>query len=253
MIELNDVTVAYGDQVVLDVPHLQIPTGKLTAIVGPNGAGKSTLFSVAARLLKPDSGHAEVDGVDIRSAANDVIARSLAVLRQDNTVNVRLSVVDMVRFGRFPHSKGRLGEKDHAAVQAAIDYLELTPFRDRYLDQLSGGQRQRAMIAMVLAQDTDHVLLDEPLNSLDIRHAVQMMRRLRALVAEFDKTVALVLHDINFASAHADHIIAMRDGLVVAQGTPEEIITPEVLRTVYDVDVEVLEAGSGSRVAVYFT
>lgn len=253
MIELKDITVAYGDQVVLDVPHLQIPSGELTAIVGPNGAGKSTLFSVASRLQKPDTGQAWVDGVDLRAAADDVIARSLAVLRQDTTVNVRLSVVDMVRFGRFPHSKGRLTAQDHAAVESAMDFLEMTPFRDRYLDQLSGGQRQRAMIAMVLAQDTDHVLLDEPLNSLDIRHSVQMMRRLRALVSDLGKTVALVLHDINFASAHADHIIAMRDGRVVAQGAPGEIITPHVLREVYEVDVEVLDASGGSRVAVYFT
>lgn len=253
MIEVRDVTVSYGDDVVLDVPHLQIPDRRLTAIVGPNGAGKSTLFSVISRLHEPDSGSVHVGGHDVRAAAARDIARSLAVLRQDNTVNVRLSVVDLVRFGRFPHTQGRLGPQDHELVASALDYVELSPLRDRFLDQLSGGQRQRALIAMVLAQDTEHVLLDEPLNSLDIRHSVQMMRRLRSLVSELDKTVALVLHDINFAAAHADHIVAMRGGEVVAQGGPEEIITPQVLREVYEVEVEVLRAANDRPVAVYFS
>lgn len=253
MIELRDVRVSYGDSVVLDVPELTVPDRKLTAIVGPNGAGKSTLFSVAARLHEPDSGTAVVGGLDVATAPNDAIARSLAVLRQDNTVNVRLTVIDLVRFGRFPHSKGRLRPDDHAAVESALDYVELGPLRDRFLDQLSGGQRQRALIAMVLAQDTDHVLLDEPLNSLDIRHSVQMMRRLRSLVTDLGKTVAVVLHDINFAAAHADWIIAMRDGKVIAEGEPDQIIRPDVLQEVYEVEVEVLAATSGSRVAVYFT
>lgn len=253
MIELRDVRVSYGDTTVLDVAHLEVPDRKLTAIVGPNGAGKSTLFAVASRLLQPDTGTAAVGGLDVATARNDQIARSLGVLRQDNTVNVRLTVADLVRFGRFPHSKGRLGPADHAAVEAALEYVELVPLRDRFLDQLSGGQRQRALIGMVLAQDTEHVLLDEPLNSLDIRHSVQMMRRLRQLVSDLGKTVAVVLHDINFASAHADWIVAMRDGQVVAQGEPAQIIRPDVLREVYDVDVEVLNDSSGRRVAVYFT
>jgi iron complex transport system ATP-binding protein len=160
-------------------------------------------------------------------------------------------VLDLVRFGRYPYSKGRLTAEDHEHVRQAMAHLELTDLADRYLDQLSGGQRQRAHIAMVLAQDTEYVLLDEPLNNLDLRHSVQMMRRLRGLVDDLGKSVTVVLHDVNFAAAHADHIVALRDGVVLAQGPPTEVITPEVLAAVYDLDVPVVEA-AGQRVAVYF-
>ncbi|MDN5768046.1 MAG: ATP-binding cassette domain-containing protein [Humibacillus sp.] len=251
MIELSGVTKTYDGQAVLTEVDVTIPRGRLTALVGPNGAGKSTLFGIASRLIVADAGHVTVDDLDIARARNEEVARRLAVLRQDNTLAARLSVADLVRFGRFPHSKGRLTADDHRIVAAAIAELELEPFRDRFLDQLSGGQRQRAFIAMVLAQDTDYVLLDEPLNNLDLRHSVQMMRRLRSLVDDHAKTIALVLHDVNFASAHADHIVALRDGIVVAQGPPEQIITPEVLSEVYEVDVSVLDH-DGQRVAVYF-
>lgn len=251
MIALTGVTKTYEGHPVLADVDVEIPRGRLTALVGPNGAGKSTLFSVASRLLEPDAGRVRIDDLELGTASNDAIARRLAVLRQDNPLAARLSVIDLVRFGRFPHSKGRLTADDHRIVGRAIAELELEPFRDRFLDQLSGGQRQRAFIAMVLAQDTDYVLLDEPLNNLDMRHSVQMMRRLRSLVDDHGKTVALVLHDVNFAAAHADHIIALRDGAVVAQGPPEQIITPEVLSAVYEVDVSVVVSDS-LRVAVYF-
>lgn len=251
MITLTDVTKRYDRHEVLRGVDLTIPRGSLTAVVGPNGAGKSTLLSVVSRLVPADTGQVRIGDLTLGEASDAEIARTMAVLRQENVLTARLSVVDLVRFGRFPYGKGRLGPDDHRIVAQAIEFVELTEYRDRYLDQLSGGQRQRAFIAMVLAQDTEYVLLDEPLNNLDIRRSVQTMRRLRAMVDDLGKTVAVVLHDVNFAAAHADHIIAMRDGAVVAAGPPEDIITPAVLHSIYDIDIDVVTS-RGMRVAAYF-
>lgn len=251
MIALHSVTKRYDRTTVLDDVSVTIPRGQLTALVGANGAGKSTLLSIASRLLAADGGSVTVDGLDVATAKDEVIAKRLAVLRQDNRIAARLTVLDLVRFGRFPHSKGRLRPDDHDHVRRAIDFMELSEFQDRYLDQLSGGQRQRAFIAMVLAQDTDYVLLDEPLNNLDLRHSVQTMRRLRSLVTDLGKTVAVVLHDINFAAAHADHIIALKGGVVVAEGPPEEIVRTPILEQIYDLCVPVIEV-DGQRIAAYF-
>lgn len=251
MITLRGIRKRYDDVEVLRGVDLTVPQGALTAVVGPNGAGKSTVFSVISRLLAADAGEVRIGELVVGAAKDDEIARTLAVLRQENTLAARLSVVDLVRFGRFPYGKGRLGPDDHRIVAQAIDFVELTDQRDRFLDQLSGGQRQRAFIAMVLAQDTEYVLLDEPLNNLDIRHSVQTMRRLRAMVDDLGKTVAVVLHDVNFAAAHADHIIALRDGEVIAAGPPSDVITPAVLESVYGIDIDVVET-RGMRMAAYF-
>lgn len=163
----------------------------------------------------------------------------------------RLTVEQLVTFGRFPHSAGRLTQADRRAIHAAIAFLDLSGFENRFIDELSGGQRQRAFVAMVLAQDTDYVLLDEPLTGLDMRHAVGMMGQVRAAADALGKTIVLVIHDVNFAAAYADRIVALADGRVIASGTPEEIITPEVLELVFKTPVEVLVHG-GKRVAVYY-
>ena len=152
MIRVRDVTHRYDKQVVLDEVGLTLPVGQLTSIVGANGAGKSTLLSVISRLIRPEQGTVFIDDLDVGTAGADAISKRLAVLRQDNRITARLSVIDLVRFGRFPYSKGRLTPEDHVVVEEALDYLDLQLFRDRYLDQLSGGQRQRAYIAMILAQ-----------------------------------------------------------------------------------------------------
>lgn len=251
MIEIKDVSKRYGDEVVVDRVSLTIARGGVTSIIGANGAGKSTLLSVISRLLPADGGTVTVDGMDVATTPGDRLARRLAVLRQENHMSVRLSVRELVAFGRFPHSGGRLTAADHELVDEAIDYFELGDLADRHLDQLSGGQRQRAYVAMVLCQDTDYVLLDEPLNNLDMRHAVQMMRRLRRMADDYDKTVVMVVHDINFASCHSDTIVAMRNGSVIAQGTTAEMMTPELLHAVYDLDIDVHDI-NGSRIGVYF-
>ncbi|MEI2713767.1 MAG: ATP-binding cassette domain-containing protein [Nocardioides sp.] len=249
-IRADGVSKAYGATVVLDAVSLDLPRGGVTALIGPNGAGKSTLLSVVGRLLRADGGRVTVDGLDVSSTASDVLARKLAVLRQDNHLDIRLSVRDLVTFGRYPHSKGRPGSDDLAHVERALAHFDLTDLADRFLDQLSGGQRQRAFVAMVLCQDTDFVLLDEPLNNLDLRHAATMMRRLRAAARELGRTVVVVLHDLNVASCYADTIVAMRAGRIAACGSPEEVIDDEVLTRVYGLPVRVHEL-DGQRIATY--
>lgn len=252
MIEVSGVTKRYGDLAVVDDVDLTIPKGGVTSIIGANGAGKSTLLSVISRLLAPDEGTVVVDGLDVGKTSTDELARRLSVLRQENHLTVRLTVRDLVCFGRFPYSRGRLTAEDQDKVDQAIDYLELGQFAARQLDQLSGGQRQRAFVAMVLCQDTDYVLLDEPLNNLDMRHSVQMMRLLRRMADELDKTIVIVMHDINFASCHSDRIVAMRDGALVAHGTPAEVISPAMLARVYDLEIDVHDIG-GRQIGVYFS
>ena len=156
--------------------------------------------------------------MDVATTPGPVLARRLAVLRQENSMTVRLTVRELVSFGRFPHSGGRLTAEDRRLIDEALDWFELGLLADRHLDQLSGGQRQRAYVAMVMCQGTDYVLLDEPLNNLDMRHSVQMMRMLRSMADELGRTVVLVVHDVNVASSYSDRIVAMREGHLVAAG-----------------------------------
>lgn len=251
MIEARAVTKRYGKTVVVDGVDLILPARGVTSIIGPNGAGKSTLLSMISRLLPIEAGSVVVDGLDVSRTRGDVLARRLSILRQDNHIMSRLTVRDLVAFGRYPHSKDRPTVEDRDHIERAIAYLNLAPQADRFIDELSGGQRQRAFVAMVLCQDTDYVLLDEPLNNLDMTHAVAMMKQLRRAADELDKTIVLVLHDINFASVYSDRIVAMRDGRVLMQGTPDTVIASEALRAIYDLDVRV-EMVEGRRIAIYY-
>ena len=251
MIDIQNVSKRYGDSVVVDGVTLALPAGGVTAIIGPNGAGKSTLLSMISRLLPLSEGRVMVEGLDVARADSRELARRLAILRQDNHLPLRLTVRDLVAFGRYPHSGGRLTLQDKEHVDRAIDYLELEPLADRYLDEMSGGQRQRAFVAMVLCQDTRYVLLDEPLNSLDMKHAVAMMGTLRRAADELGKTVVLVLHDINFASCYADRIVALKQGRVACQGAPAELVRAEVLSELYALPIAVHEI-DGRRICVYY-
>lgn len=251
MIQLHDLCKRHGNTTVLHNLELQIPQQALTAIIGPNGAGKSTLLSLVSRLMPMSAGQVLVGGLDVAHTASDALARVLAILRQDNQSALRLTVRDLVGFGRFPHSKGRLSAEDLRHVDDALAYLQLQPLAERFLDELSGGQRQRAYIAMVLCQDTPYILLDEPLNNLDMAHAVSMMQLLRRAVTERGKTVVMVLHDINFASCYADHIIAMKNGQLAVAGPPIEVVQDEVLSALYGIPVHVHEV-LGQRLCHYF-
>src|SRR5690606_35099081 len=236
---------------VVDGVSLSLPSGGITSIIGPNGAGKSTFLSMVSRLMAMDKGTVSVDGLDVTSTPSDVLARRLSILRQDNHMTARLTVRDLVSFGRYPYSKGRLTLDDKRHIDEAITYLNLADLSDRFLDELSGGQRQRAFVAMVLCQDTDYVLLDEPLNNLDMKHAMGMMKLLRKAANELGKTVVLVLHDINFASWYSDYIVAMKHGRVANQGPAEHMINPAVLSDIYDMEIKVHEIG-GQRISVYY-
>lgn len=251
MIVTRSLAKAYGDQVVVNGVSLTLRAGGVTSIIGPNGAGKSTLLSMISRLLVMDSGTVEVDGLDVAATPSRQLAQRLAILRQENHLAVRLTVQDLVAFGRYPHNQGRPCAADRAHVDRAIAYLELDGLRTRYLDELSGGQRQRAFVAMALCQDTDYLLLDEPLNNLDIKHASRMMALLRRAADELGRTVVVVLHDINFASWYSDTIVAMKQGRIHSEGPPEEIIRDARLSDLYDTPIRVAEV-DGRRVCLFY-
>ena len=250
-IRAEGVTKRDGRSLVVDDVSLDLPLGGVTALIGPNGAGKSTLLAIIGRLLAADGGRVSVAGLDVSSTPSDQLARRMAVLRQENHLDIRLTVRELVTFGRYPHSKGRPTADDLVHVERALDYLDLGDLADRYLDQLSGGQRQRAFVAMVLCQDTDVVLLDEPLNNLDLCHAVSMMGRLRDAARELGRTVVVVVHDLNVASCYADTIVAMREGRVAACGSPAEIMRPDLLEDIYGLPVRVHEL-DGQLIATYY-
>lgn len=251
MIEVKNITKTYGNKKVVDNISLNIQEGKITSFIGPNGAGKSTLLSIMSRLLKRDSGEVLIDGKDILKWDNKELAKKIAILRQSNNINIRLTIKELVSFGRFPHSQGNLKDEDYKYIEEAINYMQLKEFEDRYLDELSGGQRQRAFIAMVIAQGTEYIFLDEPLNNLDMKNASSMMKVLRNLCDELGKTIILVMHDINFTACYSDYIVALKDGKIARQGTVDEIINEDILREIYEMDFNVQEI-DGNKISIYY-
>ncbi len=251
MIELRNVSKQYDGLTVVDNVSLTIEKGKITSFIGPNGAGKSTLLSIMSRLLKRDGGEVLIDGIPLEDWDSTQLARRISILKQSNQINMRLTIRELVSFGRFPYCQGNLGPEDWAAVDAAIEYMGIEEFLERKPAQLSGGQRQRAYIAMVIAQDTDYILLDEPLNNLDMRHAVEIMKTLRSLVHDLGKTVVIVIHDINFASCYSDSIVVMDGGQIACAGGPECIIDQSVLNNIYQLDFQI-ENVINNRICVYY-
>ncbi|MGM0547854.1 MAG: ABC transporter ATP-binding protein [Bacillota bacterium] len=251
MIEIKNLTKKYGDKAVVKNVNLKIEKGKITSFIGPNGAGKSTLLSVISRIIKHDQGHIYLEEKLLGDYKTTEFARKLSILKQNNNLNLMLTVRELVEFGRFPYSKGKLNELDQKKVEQALAYMQLNNLENRYLNQLSGGQRQRAFIAMVIAQDTEYILLDEPLNNLDVKHSVEIMKRLRSLVDELDKTVIIVMHDINFASCYSDQIVALNDGLVVQKGGVEEIINEKILENIYETNFNIKDIDQ-KRICLYY-
>ena len=241
----------YDGKTVVDGVSFSIPRGKVLSLIGPNGAGKSTVMGIISRLIARDEGLVDFDGQDITKWKSKELAKKLAILTQSNQIQMKLTVRELVSFGRFPYSGGRNTADDEAAIDRAIAYMELEEFEDRFIDELSGGQRQRAMIAMVIAQDTEFVLLDEPTNNLDIYHATNMMKIVRRLCDELGKTVILVLHEINYAAFYSDYICAFADGKIAKFGTVEEVMTKEVLSQIYRVDFEILKI-EGKPLSIYY-
>lgn len=230
--------VGYGDRAVLRGLDLELPDGAITAIVGPNGCGKSTLLRSVGRVLKPSSGAVLLDGEPVHALPTRQVARRLGLLPQSNVVPEQLTVRDLVARGRFPHrgAFGRWTHEDEEAVTEAMAATRTTELADRVVDELSGGQRQRVWIALVLAQQTPVLLLDEPTTYLDLAHRLEVLHLLRELNAAREITVVMVLHDLNEACRYADHLIAMREGAVVAQGPPVDVATPELVREVFGVE-----------------
>ena len=241
----------YNGKTVVDSVSFSIPKGKVISLIGPNGAGKSTVMGMISRLIAHDNGLVDCEGKDIDKWKSRDLSKRLAILTQSNNIQMKLTVRELVSFGRFPYSGNRITAEDTAIIDKAISYMELEEFQDRFIDELSGGQRQRAMIAMVIAQDTEYVLLDEPTNNLDIYHATNMMKTVRRLCDELGKTVILVLHEINYAAFYSDYICAFKDGKIAKFGTVEEVITKENLSQIYQVDFEILNI-QGKPLSIYY-
>ncbi|NUF28170.1 iron complex transport system ATP-binding protein [Gilliamella bombicola] len=251
MIEIDNISKNYQTIPVLKNVNATISKGGITAIIGPNGAGKSTLLSIVSRLLLADEGQVKIQNMDVVNTPSDKLATYLSVLRQENRFTSRLTVFELVGFGRYPYSKGHLTADDYEYIHRALEFLELTQYKDRFLDELSGGQRQRAYVAMVLCQDTEYVLLDEPLNNLDMKHAVAMMKQLRRAADELGKTIVIVIHDINFASVYSDYILAMKNGELVYQGNPQQIMDATILQDIFDTPVKI-ENIYDQNIAIYY-
>lgn len=251
MIDLREVSKNYHEKVVVKGVNLTIQEQQLTAFIGPNGAGKSTVLSMISRLVAKDTGEIYLDHNEVKAWRSNELAKKLSILRQTNTISMQITVKELVEFGRFPYTKGKLTTHDQQIVNESLEHLGLDALANQTIDTLSGGQLQRAYIAMVLSQDTDYILLDEPLNNLDMNFAVQIMQILKKLVNELGKTVIIVLHDINFAASYADEIIAMKDGELFVQGATNEIIKKEVLDELYEMDIRICEV-EGRRFCLYF-
>jgi len=248
---VNELTKKYDGKKVVDSVSFSIPKNKVTSLIGPNGAGKSTVMGLISRLILKDSGLVSFEEKDIAKWKSKELAKKLAILTQSNNIQLKITVEELIAFGRFPYSKGRLNLEDKALIEKAIDYMELQSERNKFIDELSGGQRQRALIAMVIAQDTDYILLDEPTNNLDIYHASKMMKLVRRLCDELNKTVILVLHEINYASFYSDYIIAFKDGKIAKFGEVKDVINKETLKEIYNVDFQMIEIG-GKPLSIYY-
>ena len=245
-----DLTLGYDHRTVVDSVSLELPDGAVTAIVGPNGSGKSTLLRGMSGLLQPRGGVVRIDGEDIGALAKTALARRLAVLPQSPLTPDGLTVGDLVSRGRHPHRSWyqRWNAADEAAVRDAVAQVGLL---DRIADQvaaLSGGQRQRAWLAMVLAQDTRHLLLDEPTTFLDLAHAVEVMTLVRRVAHQSRRTVACVLHDLTLAARFADHVVVLSAGRVAAAGEPADVLTADLLADVFELKARVFEVDGAPAV-----
>ncbi|MFJ2975584.1 iron-enterobactin ABC transporter ATP-binding protein [Kluyvera sp. NPDC087067] len=231
----EQLTLAYGKKIIAESLSVAIPDGHFTAIIGPNGCGKSTLLRTLSRLMTPTHGHVYLDGEEIQRYASKEVARRIGLLAQNATTPGDISVQELVARGRYPHQPlfSRWRQEDEEAVQNAMRATGVVNLANQSVDTLSGGQRQRVWIAMVLAQDTSIMLLDEPTTWLDISHQIDLLELLSELNRERGFTLAAVLHDLNQACRYATHLIAMRDGKIVAEGAPKEIVTPEFIEAVY--------------------
>ncbi|SEL76176.1 iron complex transport system ATP-binding protein [Paenibacillus sp. cl141a] len=241
-LEAKGLGLSYGGDFIFENLNLTVPIGKITVFIGSNGCGKSTLLRSMARLLKPQRGSVVLNGADIASLSTKDVARKLAILPQGPTAPEGLTVMQLVKQGRYPYQSWlrQWSREDEEAVTAALESTGLTELADRTVDSLSGGQRQRAWIAMTLAQETPLILLDEPTTYLDLTHQIEVLDLLYDLNAKEQRTIVMVLHDINLACRYADHIVAIRDGSIKAEGKPGDIINSDLMQTVFQLPCEII-------------
>lgn len=242
-ITTQNLAVAYEDHLVVDDLDMQIPQGRITTIIGPNGCGKSTVLKAVGRILKPKGGVVYLNGDDIRRLTTKEVAQKMAILPQSPQAPAGLTVGELVAYGRFPHQRGfgKLIPEDKKIIQWALEVTRLTEFETTAVDNLSGGQRQRVWIAMALAQQTDLILLDEPTTYLDLAYQLEVLELLYRLNREQGCTIVMVLHDLNLAARFADYMIAIRGGDIIQHGTPEEVMTAEVLKETFRIDAEIVK------------
>ncbi|WP_195200772.1 ABC transporter ATP-binding protein [Faecalispora jeddahensis] len=242
-IATQNLAVAYEDNLVVDDLDMQIPQGRITTIIGPNGCGKSTVLKAVGRILKPKGGVVYLNGDDIRRLTTKEVAQKMAILPQSPQAPAGLTVGELVAYGRFPHQRGfgKLMPEDKKIIQWALEVTRLTEFETTAVDNLSGGQRQRVWIAMALAQQTDLILLDEPTTYLDLAYQLEVLELLYRLNREQGCTIVMVLHDLNLAARFADYMIAIRGGDIIQHGTPEEVMTAEVLKETFHIDAEIVK------------
>ncbi|MCL6604758.1 MAG: ABC transporter ATP-binding protein [Paenibacillus sp.] len=238
----DQLSIGYAEALIVDTLNLKLPTGKITALVGANGSGKSTILKTMARLMKPKSGSVMLDGKSIHALSTKEVARQLAILPQNPTAPDGLTVAELVSYGRHPHQKGfgTLTAEDRRIISSAITVTGMEEFNDRPIDRLSGGQRQRAWIAMALAQQTDILFLDEPTTFLDMAHQLEVLKLLQKLNETEGRTIVMVVHDLNHASRYAQHMVAIKSGKVISEGTPTDVMTPVVLREVFGIEADIM-------------
>ena len=237
----DDLSIGYGEQLIVKDLSVQIPNQKITTIIGPNGCGKSTLLKAITRIISHQSGTVVLDGKNVSKENTKVLAKKMAILPQTPESASGLTVGELVSYGRFPYQTGfgRLSQKDYEVIDWAMKVTNTSTFKYLPVDSLSGGQRQRVWIAMALAQETEIIFLDEPTTYLDMAHQLEVLELLQRLNQEEKRTIVMVLHDLNQAARFADYIVALKDGQIVKAGPCEEVITKEVLRGVFNIDAEI--------------
>ncbi|UAL47374.1 ABC transporter ATP-binding protein [Sutcliffiella horikoshii] len=237
----KDLNIGYGERLIIKDLSIEIPDKQITTIIGSNGCGKSTLLKAITRIISHQSGTILLDGQEIAKENTKSLAKKMAILPQTPESVSGLTVGELVSYGRFPYQKGfgRLTKKDYEVIDWALEVTGTTEFKYRPVDALSGGQRQRVWIAMALAQETEIIFLDEPTTYLDMAHQLEVLELLQKLNREQERTIIMVLHDLNQAARFADYLIALKDGNIVMAGDCEEVITPEVLRSVFQIDAEI--------------
>ena len=254
-IRTKDLNISYGNLDIVKDLNLEIPKGKITTIIGANGCGKSTILKTLARIIKPKSGLIYINNKELNSQDSKELAKAMAVLPQSPQAPNGLTVEELISYGRFPHQKGfgKLKDEDKDIINWALEKTRILEFRDRPIEALSGGQRQRAWIAMALAQETDILLLDEPTTYLDLAHQLEVLKLLEELNKKEGRTIVMVIHELNNAARFADHMIGVKKGKIVCQGTAHEVMTKENLKEIFNIDAEIVnEPRSGKPVCITY-